>query len=121
MQIQDAEPLRIGSQPGYQTLAKAKDGQTDTDVMVVQWLRFGSGGFLQMIGIARADVLAGRVHAPAHRARQHRSEISLQDRFAGLIRLAALALSLVAEAGAVFGPPFDTPTRAGRSTRSPIM
>jgi len=23
--------------------------------MVVQWLRFGSGGFLRMIGIARAD------------------------------------------------------------------
>jgi hypothetical protein len=23
--------------------------------MVVQWLRFGSGGFLQMIGVARAD------------------------------------------------------------------
>ena len=56
VQIQDAEPLRIGSQPGYQTLAKAKDGQTDTDIMVVQWLRFGSGGFMQMIAIARADV-----------------------------------------------------------------
>jgi hypothetical protein len=23
--------------------------------MVVQWLRFGSGGFLRMIGVARAD------------------------------------------------------------------
>ncbi len=56
VRIQDAEPLRIGGQPGYQTLAKAKDGQSDTDIMVVQWLRFGSGGFIQMIGIARADV-----------------------------------------------------------------
>ncbi len=56
VQIQDAEPLRIGSQPGYQTLAKAKDGQTDADIMVVQWLRFGSGEFMQMIAIARADV-----------------------------------------------------------------
>jgi hypothetical protein len=24
-------------------------------VMVVQWLRFGGGGYLQMIGMARAD------------------------------------------------------------------
>jgi len=50
-----AEPLRIGGQPGFQTVAQAKDAHSDTDIMVVQWLRFGSGGFLQMIGIARAD------------------------------------------------------------------
>ena len=55
VRLQDAGPLRIASQPGYQTLAKAKDAGTGTDVMVVQWLRFGSGGFLRMIGIARAD------------------------------------------------------------------
>jgi hypothetical protein len=55
VQLQDAGPLRIASQPGYQTLAKAKDAGTGTDVMVVQWLRFGTGGFLRMIGIARAD------------------------------------------------------------------
>ena len=53
--IQDAEPLRIANQAGYQTLAKAADIETGNDVMVVQWLRFGSGGFLRMIGIARAD------------------------------------------------------------------
>jgi hypothetical protein len=53
--VQDAEPLRISNQPGYQTLAKAKDVETGTDVMVVQWLRFGTGGFIRMIGIARAD------------------------------------------------------------------
>jgi hypothetical protein len=55
VQVQDSGPLRIASQPGYQTLAKAKDSSTGDDVMVVQWLRFGSGGFLRMIGIARAD------------------------------------------------------------------
>jgi hypothetical protein len=43
--------------------------------------------------------------------------IALYDSFA-----AAAALSLaVCEAGADFGPPFDTPTIAGRKTRSPIM
>lgn len=55
VQVQDAEPLRIGNQPGFETLAKAKDAQSDTDVMVVQWLRFGTSGFLQMVGIVRAD------------------------------------------------------------------
>jgi hypothetical protein len=53
--VQDAEPLRISNQPGYQTLAKAKDVQTGSDIMVVQWLRFGTGGFIRMIGMARAD------------------------------------------------------------------
>lgn len=56
VRVQDAEPLRIGGQPGYQTLAKAKEGQTDADITVVQWLRFGTGGFMQMIGIARTDL-----------------------------------------------------------------
>jgi hypothetical protein len=54
--IQMSEPLRIASQSGYQTLASAKDNKTDADVMVVQWLRFGTGGFMQMIGISRADI-----------------------------------------------------------------
>ena len=51
-----SEPLRIGGQSGYQTMAEAKDAHSGTNVMVVQWLRFGSGGFLQMTAIARADV-----------------------------------------------------------------
>jgi hypothetical protein len=50
-----SEPLRIGGQSGYQTMADAVDVHSGSDVMVVQWLRFGSGGFLQMIGVARAD------------------------------------------------------------------
>jgi hypothetical protein len=50
-----SEPLRIGGQPGFQTMAQAKDARSGADVMVVQWLRFGGGGFLQMTGIARTD------------------------------------------------------------------
>jgi hypothetical protein len=50
-----SEPLRVGGQSGYQTMADAQDARTGTDVKVVQWLRFGGGGFLQMIGIAPAD------------------------------------------------------------------
>jgi hypothetical protein len=50
-----SEPLRIGGQYGYQTMAEAKDARTGSNIMVVQWLRFGGSGYLQMIGIARAD------------------------------------------------------------------
>jgi hypothetical protein len=50
-----SEPLRIGGQSGYQTMAEAKDALSGIDIKVVQWLRFGSGGFLQMVGIARAE------------------------------------------------------------------
>lgn len=55
VRVQDAEPLRIGGQAGYQTLARAKTPPDDTDVMVMQWLRFGTGGFLQMVGMGRSD------------------------------------------------------------------
>ncbi len=51
-----AEPLRIGGQPGYETVADATDVQTGRAIKVLQWLRFGNGGYMQMIGIVRADV-----------------------------------------------------------------
>jgi hypothetical protein len=54
--VQMSEPLRLGGQPGYQILAQAKDANTGTDLMVVQWLRFGSGGYLEIVGMGRADV-----------------------------------------------------------------
>jgi len=50
-----SEPLRIGGQSGYQTMAEAKDTRSGADIRVVQWLRFGGGGFMQMIGVGRAD------------------------------------------------------------------
>ena len=50
-----SEPLRMNGQQGYQTMAQAKTTEGDTSIMVVQWLRFGSGGFIQMVGMARAD------------------------------------------------------------------
>jgi hypothetical protein len=34
-------------------MADAKDARSGVDVRVVQWLRFGGGGYLQMVGIAR--------------------------------------------------------------------
>ncbi|HUI13286.1 MAG TPA: hypothetical protein VL048_07465 [Xanthobacteraceae bacterium] len=58
VRVQDAEPLRIGGQSGYETMATAKDAQ-GTKLMVVQWLRFGSGGYMQMTAISHADLWPG--------------------------------------------------------------
>jgi hypothetical protein len=54
-----SEPLRLGGQSGFQTMADAKDARSGADVKVVQWLRFGGGGFLQMIGLSPVDTWIG--------------------------------------------------------------
>lgn len=50
-----SEPLRLAGRTGYQTMGQAKDARTGADIMVVQWLRFGGGAFLQIIGMAPSD------------------------------------------------------------------
>ena len=50
-----SEPIRIDSQRGFETVAQAKDANIGIDLIVVQWLRFSSDQFLQMVGISRAD------------------------------------------------------------------
>ena len=50
-----SEPMRIEGQAGYQTMALAKDERTGLDIRVVQWLRFGANGFLQLTAIAPAE------------------------------------------------------------------
>ena len=55
VRITMSEPLRIGGQSGFQTMAEAQDVRSGADVRVIQWLRFGGGGYLQMVGIGGAD------------------------------------------------------------------
>ena len=50
--ITGAQALRIGGLPGYEIMATAKDPSTGTDLTMVQWLRFGSGAYLHMVGVA---------------------------------------------------------------------
>lgn len=49
-----AEPIRIGGRPGYEVRANAVrlDGKP---LALVQWLRFGSGGFLRVIGVVHKE------------------------------------------------------------------
>jgi hypothetical protein len=55
-QVTMAEPVRIDGQEAFETVASAKDVSTGANLMVVQWLRFGGGAFLQMIGVSRAEI-----------------------------------------------------------------
>ena len=81
VRIQDAEPLRIDGQSGYQTLAKAKDAQGDADLMVVQWLRFGTGGLHANDRRRARRSLARHADAAAHGTRQHRDRGELDFAF----------------------------------------
>jgi hypothetical protein len=55
IRIVSSEPLRMGGQQGHQILANAKDATGAATLTVVQWLRFGGGVYMQMVGIARTD------------------------------------------------------------------
>jgi hypothetical protein len=52
VRITTSEPLRIGGLQGHEIMASAKDPTSGSDITVVQWLRFGGGGYLHMIGVA---------------------------------------------------------------------
>ncbi|RJF75915.1 hypothetical protein D4Q52_08815 [Rhodopseudomonas palustris] len=54
--ITSSEPLRIDSQPGYETRLEGISGKDNTPVTVVQWLRFGSSNVaLRVIGSTPRD------------------------------------------------------------------
>ena len=55
VRITSSEPMRIGGQQGYEMRATGKDPTTGAEIDIVQWLRFGSGGFMRIIGFAPKD------------------------------------------------------------------
>jgi hypothetical protein len=57
VRIVSGDMLRLGggSLPTHELQAEAKDVQTDTPMKIVQWVRFGPGAFVRMVGVARAD------------------------------------------------------------------
>jgi hypothetical protein len=50
-----SEPVRIDGMAGYETRIDGTSGRNDTPVTVVQWLRFGGGGSMRIIGSAPRD------------------------------------------------------------------
>jgi hypothetical protein len=52
--VTGSEPLRFGGQQGHQIFGSARDA-AGNELSVVQWLRFGAAGYMQMLGVARVD------------------------------------------------------------------
>jgi len=46
------EPTRIGGQSGHEIRAEGRAPQNDADIEIVQWLRFGTGAYLRILGFA---------------------------------------------------------------------
>jgi hypothetical protein len=47
-----SEPMRVAGQQGHEILVEAKDAKNDKEVNAVQWLRFGSGTLMRVVGVA---------------------------------------------------------------------
>jgi hypothetical protein len=54
LSIKSAEPMRINRAAGYEIRAEGKD-PAGKPVSIVQWLRFGPGGFLRIVGAGPAS------------------------------------------------------------------
>jgi len=53
--ITGSETLRFGGQQGHQIFASAQEATSGAEVSVVQWLRFGGAGYMQLLGVSRTD------------------------------------------------------------------
>ena len=52
VRITGSESIRISGQQGHEIMASAKDPATGAELSLVQWLRFGSGAYLHVVGMA---------------------------------------------------------------------
>ncbi len=58
LHIVGTDIIRLDSTQTYEIQAEAKDPKTDAAIKLVQWVRFGHGAFVRLLGIARAEVWA---------------------------------------------------------------
>jgi hypothetical protein len=54
LSIKSAEPMRINNAPGHEIRADGKD-PTGKPLSMVQWLRFGAGGYLRIVGAGPSE------------------------------------------------------------------
>jgi hypothetical protein len=55
VRIVGSESMRIGGQVGHELRAEAKAPNTGADVQIVQWLKFGTGAYMRIVGLAPKD------------------------------------------------------------------
>jgi len=54
--ITGSESIRMSGQQGHEIMATAKDPATGAELSLVQWLRFGAGAYLHVVGLAPTPV-----------------------------------------------------------------
>jgi hypothetical protein len=59
IRLTNAEMLRLSGQPVHEIQADAKDAKSDKDIKIVQWIRFGNGAFIHLVGVAPVDGWGG--------------------------------------------------------------
>jgi hypothetical protein len=52
IRITELQSLRLGGQQGHELMATAKEADNGADLSIVQWLRFGTGASLHLVGVA---------------------------------------------------------------------
>jgi hypothetical protein len=55
LRVVNSSQVRFGGEQGHEIVAESRDPRTGDEFMLVQWLRFGTSGFVQMFGTARRD------------------------------------------------------------------
>lgn len=53
--VTTSEPMRVGGSQGYETRMDGVLAKGDVEVTLVQWLRFGGGAYVRMVGMAPKD------------------------------------------------------------------
>jgi hypothetical protein len=56
MRIVSRDMLKLGAMPTHEIQAEGVDAKSNAPLKFVQWVRFGNGGFVRLLGIARSDV-----------------------------------------------------------------
>lgn len=52
LRLVSAEAMRVRGQPGYEVRLEGNSLPDNTEVSIVQWMRFQGGGFIRMVGVA---------------------------------------------------------------------
>jgi hypothetical protein len=52
LRLVSSESMRVGGMAGHETRAEGKDPKTGVDIAIVQWLRFGNGAYMRIVGFA---------------------------------------------------------------------
>jgi hypothetical protein len=55
LRIVGTDVLRLDNLQTYEIQGEAKDPKSDAPMKLVQWIRFGNGGFIRFVGMARTD------------------------------------------------------------------